>query len=107
MTHDSGRAYIQSMAVAFDGSDTRVLDATLRGELRDLENRLRREIRDAELRQRAEIRELDLRLSGAEAAAMRAELIRWIVGTWAAAVLAVGGMLVAAAIVILSALPHS
>ena len=64
------------------------------------------EIREATLQLRSEIREVELRLR-ADMASMRVELIRWVVGIGVAGVLAVGGMILAAAIAIMRALPHS
>jgi hypothetical protein len=64
------------------------------------------EIREATLQLRSEIREVELRLR-ADMPSMRAELIRWVVGIGVAGVLAVGGMILTAAIAIMRALPHS
>jgi coiled-coil family 90 protein len=55
---------------------------------------------------RGEIREVELRLR-ADMASLRAELIKWAVGIGVAGVLAIGGMILTAAIAILRALPHA
>jgi hypothetical protein len=64
------------------------------------------EIREVGLKLRAEIREVGLKLR-AEIAALRAELIKWVMGIGIAAVLAVGGMILTLDIAILRALPHA
>jgi hypothetical protein len=54
---------------------------------------------------RAELREVELRLRAdfrAEIAALRVEMIRWVVGVGVAGVLAIGGMLLA----LMRMLPH-
>ena len=54
---------------------------------------------------RAELREVELRLRAdfrAEIAALRVEMIRWVVGVGVAGVLAIGGMLLA----LMQMLPH-
>lgn len=55
---------------------------------------------------RGEIREVGLRL-WAGMASLRGELIKWPVGIGAAGVLAIGGMILTAALAILRALPHA
>jgi hypothetical protein len=130
-------AYITSMTVAFDtlklahrleaaGFSTKQAQETaealaetltanvasqsdihgVQGEIREAALQLRAEIREVELRLRSEIREVELRRR-ADMASMRAELIRWVVGIGVAGVLAIGGMILTAAIAILRALPHS
>ncbi len=84
------------MTVQLLQSGDRKLECRLRGEMRNLESRLR-----------AEIRDLDERLYKAEADAMRAKLLRWIIGTWTVAALAIGGMITTLGVAVLRALPHS
>jgi len=78
----------------------------IQGDIRELGLQLRAEIREIEARLRAEIREVELKLR-ADMASFRAELIKWAVGIGVAGVLAIGGMILTAAIALLRALPHA
>jgi hypothetical protein len=78
----------------------------VQGEIREATLQLRAEIREIEVKLRGEMREVELRLR-ADMASLRAELIKRVVGIGVAGVLAVGGMVLTAAIAILRALPHS
>lgn len=74
----------------------------VQGDIREQGLQLRAEINEV----RSEIREVELRLR-ADMASLRAELIKWAVGIGVAGVLAIGCMILTAAIAILRALPHA
>src|SRR5712692_7124350 len=83
-------------------AETLTATVATQGDVRELGLQLRAEIREVELRLRAEMQSLR-----AELQSLRAELLKWAVGIGVAAVLAIGGMILSAALAILRVVPHA